>query len=192
MRFKDFLQSVSEAVHFDENGRSESIHDYEAWMAAVKASHPEFAAKMQFKSNVALDQIEAVVRGKEKVFGIWKGDDDGEGLVLEDLRQPRKNKKVDFGLDERGDRAPRTKRINVGLGYRTPDAPNPEDYRHLKDMCVSCGTDRGAHQFGTLACPTGEYTKRGFEQYSTEKIFTTGVRQNRRDDQTWVNRAKSK
>lgn len=60
--------------------------DFEEWQEAVKSAHPEYAKRMQFKGRVehGHDTVSAEVRGLERSFGVWTGDDDGEGLVFKE------------------------------------------------------------------------------------------------------------
>ena len=74
MRFKTFL--ALEAAQ-------KEYKDFDEWQAAVKAAHPEFADKIQFKFYDKDDQYSAEVRGMDRSFGTWHGDETGHGVVLE-------------------------------------------------------------------------------------------------------------
>lgn len=59
---------------------------FEQWKEEVKKAHPEHASKMQFKgrSEGGKETISAEVPGLDRSFGVWSGDDDGEGTILGD------------------------------------------------------------------------------------------------------------
>ncbi len=59
--------------------------DYEDWAGACMKAYPEHAAQMQFKGRVehGEDTISAEVRGVDKVFGVWTGDENGSGIVFD-------------------------------------------------------------------------------------------------------------
>lgn len=59
----------------------QKFKDFHQWMQACKDAHPDFAAQMRFKID-GEDHV-AYVRGMDRIFGVWTGDDDGEGMVLE-------------------------------------------------------------------------------------------------------------
>jgi hypothetical protein len=58
--------------------------NFEEWQSAVKKAYPQHATKMQFKGRVehGVDTISAEVRGINRCFGVWDGDETGSGVVL--------------------------------------------------------------------------------------------------------------
>jgi hypothetical protein len=74
------INSILQFAKLDES-EQQKYHDFHEWMQACKDAHPDFAKEMRFKIDG--DDHVAYVRGLDRIFGVWKGDDDGEGVILE-------------------------------------------------------------------------------------------------------------
>jgi hypothetical protein len=67
-RFEDHTLALGA---MNESEDSDNLDALEAWQAAVRKAYPDVASKIRFRSNVKDDTVEAVVKGEDRLYGIF-------------------------------------------------------------------------------------------------------------------------
>jgi hypothetical protein len=99
------------------------IHDFEEWKEAVKAAHPDVAARLKFKGRLehGLSTVSAEIPGLDRSFGVftiegeWGHGEVGTGIVLSKNKDNKMRIEAKTRLEAT---APDTSKIKKGAFHR--------------------------------------------------------------------------